>query len=150
MSLDKVLLSSSLYSNRRVKRKSKDEKDDHIANDQISNNDIQCGYAKLGSGVEPATNNAEKFHKTITEKEVKIKLFILEACRGFQNMNIKERIAVVLKQSDSEFQEFLYNRISEEKYFNNYEEFRTFIINYCTSKGIEKIKRSKEENWSEY
>ncbi|KAG0425226.1 hypothetical protein DMUE_6048, partial [Dictyocoela muelleri] len=149
MSFKKVYL-SSLSPKKRVGKETKEKKDVHIFNEQTPNNNTQVESATLGSEAEPVSTTFGMFRKNITEKEVEIKLFILETTRGFMDMNIKEKIAAVLKQSDFKFQEYLFNKIADKNEIKDYDDLRHFIINYCTSKGIENVNKFKEESWSEY
>lgn len=133
---------------RRGRRKAKDTALDH-KDDQTLENSTQSDNRALGNASIPVTNEVDKFRKNIRETDIKIKLFILETTQGFKDMSLQEKISQVLQRSDGKLQEFIFKTIGEEA-IKTYEDLTNLLFNYCTGKGIENIKKFREEKWSEF
>ncbi|KAG0438782.1 hypothetical protein DMUE_2878 [Dictyocoela muelleri] len=125
MSFENVLF-TSLSSKKHGVRKAKDERNDHNINDEIPNK-FQCENTTLGSVDVPVSNVADNFRKNITEREVKIIFFILESSRSFQALNIKEKIATVMKKCEFKLQEYIFNKIINDNIVN-YEGYGSVIL----------------------
>ena len=79
--------------------------------------------------------------KNMIEREVKIKLFILENERGFNNLTQREQMTEAVKKGTDEIQEWYFELGISDKLPNEWKIFKELLINYCSEKTIESLEK---------
>ena len=112
------------------------------------------GFSKeKESTIVPSFNNAGGQHilrTGMTEKELGIRLFLLEEEPGFSTLSDREKFNIIARRSDHKIQEWYYELGTAGNLPENYETFKRLMINKCTEKGIMAIRKFKDEKWSSY
>ena len=100
----------------------------------------------------PALVNSDqiKFMKNMDEKTVRIRLFLIEGERNFEVMSLREKCTIVAAKGDTKFQEWFVETGTNEKLANNWENFKTQVIEYCTNEDLKDLKKYKDETWSDF
>lgn len=90
------------------------------------------------------------FRRNMTETEVKRELFILEFTRGFDEMNIKNKMMLVMEKCQNELKDWFYEQGIGGNLPDTWEEFSNQIVDVCTEKALMQIQKYKDEPWSNY
>ena len=90
------------------------------------------------------------FTKGIPDKNARINLFILEGQAGFEKLSVREKTALVARNSDNALREWYYTKGSADELPRTWSEFKNMFVEYCTNKGIDNLKKYAEEKWIDY
>ncbi len=86
----------------------------------------------------------------MNQKDVKVKIFILENSIRFHKLNVNEKMYVFVMRSNSEIQEWYYEMGAENKLPDNWDDFKSQLVDICCGENLSMIKKFKEEKWSEF
>ena len=115
-------------------------------------NNIESSTVKDGQLLKPRVqNNSEQiFYVGMAEKDVKIKLFILEEGNGFDALKTREKYSHIIKRSSSQIQEWYYNQGVNNDLPKQYPSFKKAFIEKCSFEGLGNLLKFSEEKWSQF
>ncbi|EJW04344.1 hypothetical protein EDEG_04247, partial [Edhazardia aedis USNM 41457] len=91
-----------------------------------------------------------QFKRNLTEKEVRINLFVIEGTAGFEALSLREKTTKIASFGDSEFLEWFYEEGIRNSLPDDWITFKENVVEYCINKGIANMFKYKEETWSNY
>ena len=84
------------------------------------------------------------------EKEVKVRLFMLEEEPGFKDLSSRAKFNIIARRSVFELQEWYFELGSRDSLPVRYDYFRKMFVEKCIECGLSKIRKFRDEKWSEY
>ena len=69
---------------------------------------------------------------------------------GFDAMNYKEMCSQVIIRASDELQKEYYTKAVKGNFNNSWDEFKAFVIGFCTGSFIDDIRKYRDETWSHF
>ena len=98
----------------------------------------------------PNTKNKSIFNRKMSEKAVRIELFLIEEDEMFMSQSLRKRMSSIIQVCTDELKTLYYEKGINNELPKNWEQFKEMIIEFCIGETIENIRKYKDELWSEY
>lgn len=73
-------------------------------------------------------------------------LFIAEGEEKIEKMSLRGKMTLIAKEGDEDFTNWFYVQGASDALQGTWENFRIFVIEYCTDTGLESIKSLERRN----
>ncbi|KAG0427942.1 hypothetical protein DMUE_5859 [Dictyocoela muelleri] len=90
------------------------------------------------------------FMRNMTEKNVKIEIFMFEGEENFELLSLRAKMTQLVKKSSSEVKEWYYEMGIEDKLPEIWTDFKSKLVDFCSSQGIDSMSKYRDELWSQY
>jgi hypothetical protein len=90
------------------------------------------------------------FERSMTIRDVKMELFMIEGLSGFEEKTIRSKITEIMCRSSRELQDALFEKSLSSELQKTWCELKNFIEEFCTEQGIDSVKKYNDEPWSKY
>jgi hypothetical protein len=90
------------------------------------------------------------FKRNMLSKKVQLELFIIEGSENFENRSLRSKMTEVIKYCDEDLKMYYFEKGVDDDLPKSWEEFKIFIVEYCTETGINSLKKYNDEPWSAY
>jgi hypothetical protein len=90
------------------------------------------------------------FRRSMSSREVRIELFMLEGIEDFECKPLRPRMQIVINKGCKELKDLFFQKGIDEDLPKSWEEFKEFIVEFCCDQGIESISKYRDEPWSMY
>jgi hypothetical protein len=97
-----------------------------------------------------ARSNQKVYSRGLQEKNVRKLLFIHEGLTGFEELPLRSKMSEIINQSSDELQDLFYDLGIKGELPKSWDNFKNFVVEYCTGESISAFQKFKEESWSRY
>ncbi|MGL5709134.1 MAG: reverse transcriptase domain-containing protein, partial [Aeromonas sp.] len=111
---------------------------------------IQKNKMDMAENESNVSRNNFIFKRGVEERIIRRELFLYEYDERFEERSLKIKMIEIIKRSSEELKEVFYQLGIDDNIPSSWENFKSFIIDFCLEQSINIVRKYNDERWSEY